>query len=98
MRTGRETFASSGSSRTKAPRERSRFHNGLRRAATTACVVTVTTTRVIVRGTPYALLNITSVRTTYTPRKALEAILLLIFGLLLLLVDFMSIHGNAPRL
>jgi hypothetical protein len=28
LRTGRETFASSGSSRTKAPRERSRFHNG----------------------------------------------------------------------
>src|SRR5271170_7046409 len=28
LRTGRETFASSGSSRSKAPRERSRFHNG----------------------------------------------------------------------
>ena len=27
LRTGRETFASSGSSRTKGPRERSRFHN-----------------------------------------------------------------------
>ena len=29
LRTGRETFASSGSSRYKAPRERSRFHDGL---------------------------------------------------------------------
>ena len=29
LRTGRETFASSGSSRSKAPRERSRLHNGL---------------------------------------------------------------------
>jgi len=28
LRTGRETFASSGSSRTKAPRERSRCHDG----------------------------------------------------------------------
>jgi len=29
LRTGRETFASSGSSRYKAPRERSRLHDGL---------------------------------------------------------------------
>jgi hypothetical protein len=29
LRTGRETFASSGSSRCKAPRERSRCHDGL---------------------------------------------------------------------
>ena len=29
LRTGRETFASSGSSQCKAPRERSRFHDGL---------------------------------------------------------------------
>jgi len=29
LRTGRETFASSGSSRNKAPRERSRLHDGL---------------------------------------------------------------------
>jgi hypothetical protein len=30
LRTGRETFASSGSSRCEAPRERSRFHDGCR--------------------------------------------------------------------
>src|SRR5262245_7762486 len=29
LRTGRESFPSSGSSNYKAPRERSRFHNGL---------------------------------------------------------------------
>jgi hypothetical protein len=29
LRTGRESFPSSGSSRYKAPRERSRFHDGL---------------------------------------------------------------------
>lgn len=59
-------------------------------------VVAVTTTRVIVGETTYALRNITSVRMTYTPRKVLGAFLLLFFGLLLLLVGYMSIHTKTP--
>jgi hypothetical protein len=58
--------------------------------------VVVTTTRVIVGGTTYALRNITSVRMTYTPPRVLGALLLLAFGVLLLLVGFVSIHTNAP--
>lgn len=59
-------------------------------------VVAVTTTRVIVGGTTYALRNITSVRMTYTPPKVLGAILLLVFGLLLLFGGFVSIHTESP--
>jgi len=59
-------------------------------------VVAVTTTRVIVGGTTYALRNITSGRMTYTPRKVLGAFLLLFFGLLLFLVGYTSIHTKTP--
>jgi hypothetical protein len=59
-------------------------------------VVAVTTTRVIVGGTTYALRNITSVRMTYTPPRVLGAILLLVFGLIILLTGVFSIHTNAP--
>lgn len=57
--------------------------------------VAVTTTRVIVGGTTYALRNITSVRMTYTPPKVLGGILLLVFGLLLLFGGFISIHSES---
>jgi hypothetical protein len=59
-------------------------------------VVAVTTLRMVIGGTTYALRNITSVSMTYTPRKVLGAILLLIFGLLLLLLGYSSIHTKAP--
>jgi hypothetical protein len=60
-------------------------------------VVAVTTSRVVIGGTTYALRNITSVKMTYTPRKVLGAFLLLFFGLLLLLVGYTSIHTKTPR-
>lgn len=44
--------------------------------------VCVTTTRVIIHGTTYALRNITSVRMTFTPPKTGCAIALLILGIL----------------
>jgi hypothetical protein len=59
-------------------------------------VVAVTTSRVVIGGTTYALGNITSVKMTYTPRKVLGAFLLLLFGLLLLLVGYTSIHTKTP--
>lgn len=52
--------------------------------------VSVTTTRVIVRGTTYALRNITSVRMAFTPPKMGCSIALLIFGILLLLSALVS--------
>lgn len=58
--------------------------------------VAVTTTRVIVGATTYALRNLTSVRMTYTPPKILSGILLLVFGLLLVLGGFVSIHSESP--
>jgi hypothetical protein len=58
--------------------------------------VAVTTTRVIVGGTTYALRNITSVSMTYTPPRIFGALLLLAFGGLLLLGGFVSIYTNAP--
>jgi hypothetical protein len=58
--------------------------------------VAVTTTRVIVGETTYALRNMTSVSMTYTPPRIFGALLLLAFGGLLLLGGFVSIHTNAP--
>jgi len=48
--------------------------------------VAVTTTRVIIWGTTYALRNITSVRMTFTPPRVAGAIFLLIAGLIVVLV------------
>jgi Family of unknown function (DUF6232) len=48
--------------------------------------VAVTTTRVIIWGTTYALRNITSVRMTFTPARVAGAIFLLIAGLMVALV------------
>jgi hypothetical protein len=59
-------------------------------------VVTVTTARVIVGSTTYALRNITSVSMTYTPPKVFGGILLLVIGLLLLLAGVVSIHTETP--
>ncbi|MGA2436854.1 MAG: DUF6232 family protein [Bryobacteraceae bacterium] len=53
-------------------------------------VVSVTTTRVIIRGTTYALRNITSVRMAFTPPKTGCAIILLIFGIIALLGAFVG--------
>ena len=58
--------------------------------------VTVTTTRVIVGSTTYALRNITSVRMTYTPPRVLGAILLLILSLFMLVAGIVSIHTSTP--
>lgn len=55
--------------------------------------VSVTTARVIIRGTTYALRNITSVRMVVTPpspRKTGCAIVLLFFGVVLLLGSFVN--------
>ena len=48
-------------------------------------VVSITTARVIVSGTTYALRNITSVKTTKTPAKQGCAIMFLLLGILLLI-------------
>ena len=47
--------------------------------------VSVTTTRVIIRGTTYALRNITSVRMAFTPPRTGCAIILLIAGIIYML-------------
>ena len=59
-------------------------------------VVAVTTTRVIVGGATYPLRNITSVEMTYAPPRVLGAILLLIFGLIILLAALLEINGTTP--
>jgi Family of unknown function (DUF6232) len=60
-------------------------------------VVAVTTTRVIVGGTTYALRNITSVSMTFTPPRVLGLILLLFVGLIIFFVgEFLSYGGSSP--
>ena len=56
--------------------------------------VTVTTTRVIIRDTTYALRNIASVRMAFTPPKTGCAIILLIFGIFALIVAFAGFSQN----
>ena len=60
-------------------------------------VVAVTTTRVVVGGTTYALRNITSVSMTYTPPGVLGAILLLFVGIIIFFTgEFLSYGGISP--
>jgi hypothetical protein len=60
-------------------------------------VVAVTSTRVIIGGTTYALRNVTSVRMAFTPPQVARAIALLVFGLLVLLATFMPFNdAKAP--
>jgi hypothetical protein len=60
-------------------------------------VVAVTTTRVVVGGTTYALRNITSVSLTYTPPRVLGAILLLFVGIIIFFIgEFLSYGGISP--
>ncbi|MGA3282931.1 MAG: DUF6232 family protein [Verrucomicrobiota bacterium] len=60
-------------------------------------VVAVTTTRVVIGGTTYALRNITSVSMTYTPPGVLGAILLLFVGIILFFIgEFLSYGGISP--
>lgn len=54
----------------------------------------VTTTRVVVGGTTYALRNITSVSMTYTPPQLGCAILVLLGGLFLLLLIIIPFNEN----
>jgi hypothetical protein len=57
--------------------------------------VSITTARVMISGTTYALRNITSVSMTYTPAKRAPGIALLIFGVLVLLLARMYFHDQA---
>ncbi len=57
-------------------------------------VVTVTGTRIIIWGTTYVLRNVTSVKMASTPPRIGGAILLLIFGVLILLAAFMPLNDN----
>jgi hypothetical protein len=60
-------------------------------------VIAVTTTRVIVGGTTYALRNITSVKMTFTPPRVLGLILLLLVGVIIFFIgEFLSFNGNSP--
>ena len=56
--------------------------------------VSVTTTRVMIRGTTYALRNITSVRMAFTPPKTGCVIILLVFGILALVVAFVGLSQD----
>ncbi len=59
-------------------------------------LVTVTTTRVIIWGTTYALRNITSVRMAFTPPQVIGPVLLLLLGVFLLFLTVIPIpfHEN----
>lgn len=60
-------------------------------------VVAVTTTRVIIGGTTYALRNITSVKMTFTPPRVFGAILLLFVGIIIFFIgEFLSYGGSSP--
>jgi Family of unknown function (DUF6232) len=58
--------------------------------------VVVTTARVTILGTTYPLRNIASVRMTFTPPRALPAILVLVVGLMILGDAFVQRHGSTP--
>ena len=58
--------------------------------------VAVTTTRVTILGTTYALRNIASVRMTFMPPRALPAILVLVVGLMILGDALVQRHGSTP--
>ena len=57
-------------------------------------IVTVTTTRVIIWGTTYALRNITSVKMASTSPPIAGAILLLLFGVFVLLLTTLPFNEN----
>ncbi len=60
-------------------------------------VIAVTTTRVIVGGTTYALRNITSVSMTFTPPRVFGLVLLLFVGIIIFFIgEFLSYGGNSP--
>ncbi|MGH7976491.1 MAG: DUF6232 family protein [Limisphaerales bacterium] len=60
-------------------------------------VVVVTTTRVIIGETTYALRNITSVSMTFTPPRVLGLILLLFVGIIIFFIgEFLSYGGSSP--
>jgi hypothetical protein len=60
-------------------------------------VVAVTTTRVIIGGTTYALRNITSVSMTFTPPRVLGLTLLLFVGIIIFFIgEFLSYGGSSP--
>ncbi len=59
-------------------------------------IVTVTTARVIIGGTTYVSRNVTSVKILFTPPRLVKPILLLVMGLIILLVAFAELNGNAP--
>lgn len=60
-------------------------------------LVAITTTRVIVGGTTYALRNIASVSMTLTPPRVLGLILLLFIGIIIFFVgEFLFCGGSSP--
>ena len=59
--------------------------------------VSVTTTRVIIRGTTYALRNITSVRMAFTPPKSGCAFILLILGIVCSLFPVLELFKNGAH-
>ena len=60
-------------------------------------LVAVTTTRVIVGGTTYALRNIASVSMTLTPPRVFGLVLLLFVGIIIFFVgEFLSYGGSSP--
>ena len=58
--------------------------------------VAVTSSRVIIWGTTYALRNITSVSMRFSPPKIFGAVVLLFAGVFILLAAFLSVHGSMP--
>ena len=57
--------------------------------------VSVTTSRVIIRGTTYALRNVTSVRMTVTTPNNVPPILLIIFGAIILMMALVSFINSS---
>lgn len=59
--------------------------------------VAVTTARVVIGGTTYALRNLTSVKMTFTPPGVFGRLLLLLIGMIIFFVgEFLSYYGNSP--
>lgn len=58
--------------------------------------VAVTSSRVMIWGTTYALRNIASVSMRFSPPKIFGAVLLFLGGVFMLLAAFLSVHGSMP--